>query len=81
MARAFREGYERMGGRAHRLIGAGNGLRENAVLAKIVAEAFGLPLRFPRHREEAAYGAAQIAAVGARVFPDLASAGRLVRYE
>jgi sugar (pentulose or hexulose) kinase len=84
MARAFREGYERMA--RHRqqpcrlLVGTGNGLRENPVLAGIVADTFGLPLLFPHHREEAAYGAALLAAVGAGVCADLPLAGRLIRY-
>src|SRR5262249_45278688 len=76
MARTFRGGYDRIleysdQPRRH-LVGAGNGLRENTVLAGIVAETFGMPLSFPRHREEAAYGAALLAAVGAGLFPDLA---------
>jgi ribulose kinase len=50
------------------------------LLAHLVAEAFGLPLQVPAHREEAAYGAALLAAVGAGLFPDLAAAGRLLRY-
>jgi sugar (pentulose or hexulose) kinase len=83
MARAFRSGYERIGRHLssprQRLIGAGNGLRENPVLAGIVSEEFGLPLAVPRHREEAAFGAALIAAVGDGIFPDLDVAGRLVR--
>lgn len=58
-----------------RLIGAGNGLRENSVLAGIVADEFGMPLAFPRHREEAAVGAALVAMVGAGLFPDLTAAG------
>jgi sugar (pentulose or hexulose) kinase len=66
MARTFRTGYEAIaragGGGKTRLVGAGNGLRENAVLAQCVAEEFGLPLRLPPHREEAAYGAALLAA-------------------
>jgi hypothetical protein len=40
----------------------------------------GLPLRLPAHREEAAFGAALVAAVGAGTCPDLAAAGRLIRY-
>jgi hypothetical protein len=36
---------------------------------------------FPRHREETAYGAALLAAIGAGVYPDLAAAGRLIGYE
>jgi sugar (pentulose or hexulose) kinase len=83
MARAFRSGYERISRhlsapRKH-LIGAGNGLRENPVLAGIVSEEFGLPLAVPRHREEAAFGAALLAAVGAGIFPNLETAGRLVQ--
>jgi sugar (pentulose or hexulose) kinase len=85
MARAFHTGYELIArsanGSRNRLIGAGNGLRENPVLAKLVAEEFGLPLAFPAHREEAAYGAALLAAVSAGVCPDLASAGQMIRYE
>ncbi len=83
MARSFVDGYEaiaKLGAPCRRLVGAGNGLRANPVLARAVAEEFGLPLSFPRHREEAAFGAALLAAVGAGVYPDLAVAGRLVRY-
>jgi sugar (pentulose or hexulose) kinase len=85
MARTFHRGFEVMARQAplagRRLVGAGNGLRENPVLAEIVAEAFALPLAVPRHREEAAYGAALLAAVAAEVVPDMQSAGRLIRYE
>ena len=56
-------------------------MRDNRVLAAAVAEAFGMPLTFPRHREEAAYGAALLAAVGAGLFPDLATAGQMVQYQ
>jgi sugar (pentulose or hexulose) kinase len=58
-----------------RLIGAGNGLRENSVLTAIVADKFAMPLVFPRYREEAAIGAALVAMVGAKLFPDLTAAG------
>jgi sugar (pentulose or hexulose) kinase len=84
MARSFVDGYEaiaKLGPPCHRLVGAGNGLRANPVLAQAVAEEFGLPLAFPRHREEAAFGAALLAAVGAGLSPDVAAAGRLVRYQ
>jgi sugar (pentulose or hexulose) kinase len=84
MARAFRTGYEAIGrylpSPRRRLVGAGNGLRENAVLAEIVARELGLPLAVPLHREEAAFGAALLAAVGAGIVPNLAAAGRLVRH-
>jgi sugar (pentulose or hexulose) kinase len=84
MARAFRTGYEAIGrlggGGKKQLVGAGNGMRENDVLARCVEEEFGLPLLVLRHREEAAYGAALLAAVGAGLFPDLPAAGWLIRH-
>jgi sedoheptulokinase len=63
-----------------RLVGAGNGIRENQLLAHIIAEEFGLPMSVPAHREEAAYGASLSAAVGAGILRDWDSAGRLIRY-
>jgi sugar (pentulose or hexulose) kinase len=83
MARAFRGGYDAIGraggGSRAQLVGAGNGLRENPVLRQCVAEAFDQPLLMPCHAEEAAYGAALVAAVGAGLFPDLNVAGWLVQ--
>ncbi|MBS0206212.1 MAG: hypothetical protein JSS49_25230 [Planctomycetes bacterium] len=68
MGRSLREGYsaiERITDQTHTaLIAAGNGLRENPLLAEIVSQSFGLPMSFTTHREEAAYGAALIAARG-----------------
>jgi sugar (pentulose or hexulose) kinase len=85
MARAFRSGYDAITGqtgrRAQSLVGAGNGLRENPLLADIVAGAMELPLLFPRHRAEAAFGAALVAAVGCGACPNLASAGQLIGYQ
>jgi sugar (pentulose or hexulose) kinase len=83
MGRTFRNGFDvmvrKIGCRPARLVGAGNGLRENPLLSRIVMDAFDMPLVFPRHREEAAVGAAIVAAVGAGIFPDLASAGRVIQ--
>lgn len=64
-----------------RVLAAGNALRDNAVLRECVRDAFGLPLFFTRHREEAAFGAALTAAVGAGLFPSLDEAARLITYE
>ena len=84
MARAFRDGYVRIvtatGSSCARLVGAGNGVRKNPVLAGIIAEEFGLPLAVPTHHEEATFGAAVIAALGAGIFSDLAAAGRVIHY-
>ena len=82
MARTFAASRDRIVGLSCQspklLIGAGNGIRSNPLLARIIAGAFGMPMHTPAHREEAAYGAALLAAVqcGARV--DLTDAGRLI---
>lgn len=66
MARSLHEGYRAIqqitGHSATKLIAAGNGLRENPLLADIVSGEFGLSLTFTTHREEAAYGAALVVA-------------------
>ncbi|MCW5854088.1 MAG: hypothetical protein KIT87_28735, partial [Anaerolineae bacterium] len=84
MARRFHQAFSHLqavtGAPVEYLMGAGNGLRENATLAEIVATQFGQPLQMTLHREEAAYGAALVASVGAGVWPDLARAGRILRY-
>jgi sedoheptulokinase len=46
------------------IVGSGNGLRKNALLQKILAGKFGMPLQIPPYREEAAYGAALFALTG-----------------
>jgi sugar (pentulose or hexulose) kinase len=63
------------------LVGAGNGLRENFVLAEAVARRFGTAAVATRHREEAAFGAALVGGVAAGVFSSLDEAGRLVRHQ
>lgn len=80
----FAESYTRMqeigvGGRKW-LVGSGNGLRRNPLLAQIAARRLALPLCIPQHEEEAAYGAALLAAVATGELSDLAAAGRLIRY-
>ena len=73
MARSLHDGFTAIhnitGHKPTQLISAGNGLRENRLLAEIVSQSFGLPLTFTPHREEAAYGAARIAAAGCGVPP------------
>jgi sugar (pentulose or hexulose) kinase len=82
MARQFHNDYrliESAAGRSYpQVVGSGNALRDNPVLVRIVEDQFARPIRFPRHQEEAAVGAALIAAVGAKVCADLDQAGRLV---
>jgi sugar (pentulose or hexulose) kinase len=63
------------------LVGAGNGLRENPVLADAVRRRFGVAAVVTRHREEAAFGAALVGGVAAGVFSSLDQAGRLVVHQ
>jgi sugar (pentulose or hexulose) kinase len=62
------------------LIGSGNGIRKNPLLPRIVAEMFGMPLRVPESAEEAAFGAALLAAVAVKEFTNLAEARHLIAY-
>ena len=84
MARSFQQGFSHLqtvtSVAVEHLVGAGNGLRENATLAEIVATELGRPLRMTLHREEAAYGAALVASVGAGVWPTLDEAGQIIGY-
>jgi len=93
MARALLEGLvaqfaalygemDRMGagGRA-KLIGAGNGIRKNALLRAILEDRFALPMAVPRYTEEAAVGAALMGAVSDGAFADLKAAGDVIRYD
>ena len=54
--------YRQAGGTPKRLIGSGNGLRQNRYLQQRFETAFGCPLTLSDGREEAAAGAAQFAA-------------------
>lgn len=64
------------------LVGAGNGVRRNRLLAGILAERFAAPIHIPALAEEAALGAAIVAAVGQGEFATLDEAtARLLRYE
>ena len=77
--------YERLPdnlrGRHSYLVGCGNGLRLNQTLCGLMADRFGLPLRIPRHREEAAFGAALSAGVGLGLYSDHIAAGRVIHYK
>ncbi|MDD3410116.1 MAG: FGGY family carbohydrate kinase [Eubacteriales bacterium] len=66
---------------AETLIGSGNAIRHNPALRAAAETLFGLPLQMPRHREEAAYGAALTGGVSCGVFASMAQARRLIHYE
>lgn len=69
-----------LGQRQTRLVGAGNGLRENAVLRECVEAAFDLRIQTTAHREEAAFGAALVGSVAGHVFASLEDASRIIHY-
>jgi sugar (pentulose or hexulose) kinase len=84
MAEGFHRFFEQMVpviGERTPLVGAGNGVRRNRLLAEILAGRFAMPLHIPTLSEEAAVGAAIIAAVGTGEFIDLdAAAKQILRY-
>ena len=64
------------------LVGSGNAVRKNPVLRRYLEEQFGLKLKLPAHREEAAFGAAVFAAAAAGVYRDIPAAqSALLHYE
>jgi len=84
MADGFFAFFEQMNpvvGEPPLLVGAGNGVRQNVLLAQILARRFEKALLIPRHAEEAAVGAAVAASVGLGIFGDLeTAAGALLDY-
>ena len=56
-------------------------LVKTRLLQTLFAERFGLPLSIPVHQEEAAYGAALTALVGAGAAANIAEAQRIIRYQ
>ena len=72
--------FETTGRSATRVVGAGNGLRENRLLALLVAQAFELPMVVASYREEAGLGAALVAAAGVGICEDLHHASQAVNF-
>jgi sugar (pentulose or hexulose) kinase len=85
LSQQFRDLYGQMeslgaGGRT-KLVGAGNGIRKNSLLRSILEEAFEMIMAVPTHKEEAAFGAALLAAVGSGRFNSLSDAGSIIKYQ
>lgn len=59
---AFYDKIKSATGERKTLIASGNGVRLNPVLQEIIKRQYALPLHIPKHKEEAAFGAALIAA-------------------
>ncbi|MCF7848669.1 MAG: hypothetical protein K9M45_07465 [Kiritimatiellales bacterium] len=61
------------------LAGSGNGVRKNKVLQQCLEKQFKYPIRIPVYEEEASYGAALLAGLGAGFFQHINEVGRLIR--
>ena len=79
IAEELLEFYDRMPP-AKSVAGSGNGIRLNPALRAVFESRLGMSLNVPRHREETSFGAALLAGVAVGVLPNLATAGKLVRY-
>ena len=85
LAQQFHDLYCQMeglgAGNRSKLVGAGNGIRKNDLLKSVLEESFGMQMSIPVHKEEAAFGAALLAAVGSGEFGSLSDAGAVIRYQ
>ena len=68
-------------GNRTQLVGAGNGIRKNALLRTILEDRFGMVMRVPAHTEEAAFGAALLGAMSEGGLEDAKAVGRMIQYE
>lgn len=73
--------YRAMQAHCGRLIASGNGVRRNPALQRIAQRMFGMPLRIPAHKEEAAFGAALYALIASGRCQSAAEAQQLIRFE
>lgn len=64
-----------------KLVGSGNGIRKNPYLVKTAEDMFGLKMKIPCHKEEAACGAALYAGIALGIFKDSKEAKSLIKYE
>ena len=81
MSRELHDMYRASGVRVKRITGSGNGLRRNPALRRVTEKMFGMPLRFPAHREEAAVGAAMSALCAVGEYRDLRDLAAHISFE
>ncbi len=62
-----------------RIIGSGNGLRQNPLLIDSLQRRFGLPVVLTKHDQEAAFGTALLCGSQCGIWPDLATASQTIR--
>ena len=71
---------EKTGRKAGFLVGSGNGIRRNKLMQELAEEMFGMKLKIPVCREEAAYGAALHAMAATGIVGSLEEAQKKIRY-
>ncbi|MBE5731739.1 MAG: hypothetical protein E7353_01780 [Clostridiales bacterium] len=62
------------------LVGSGNGIKKNSILASYASAKFGIEIKTPAQSEEASVGACLFAGVSSGIFFSLSKAGRLISY-
>ncbi len=72
---------EEIRNRRTQVVGIGNGVRRNPLFRRIASDLLARPLMVPSLAEEAALGAAIVAAVGAGAYESYTSPERPIRYE
>ena len=72
---------EKTGSKAVNLVGSGNGIRRNRLMRELAEEMYGMRMKIPACKEEAAYGAAIYAMVAAGLVENLAQAQSRIKYE
>ena len=80
MVRELYDMYLLMGKNISGIVGAGNGLRKNRVLAEFAKNMFGYSLKIPRHTEEAAFGAALFGMISMGYCKNMSEAWKLIQY-
>lgn len=77
----YRSAEDRLHIECRNLIGSGNGLRQNPALQKMFEHTFGMTLKIPRHKEEAAFGAILFALAASGIYPTIEEAQSLICYQ
>ena len=72
---------EETGSKAVCLVGSGNGIRRNLLMRELAEEMYGMKMKIPVCKEEAAYGAAIYSMVAAGLVKNLAQAQSRIKYE
>lgn len=81
MAEELYSMYEKMPHRhITQLVVSGNAIRRNPVLCRVLSEVFGMPVLIPAEQEEAAFGAAMFAALGAGCVKNAQELSGWIRY-